>query len=129
MKKLVCLLIIATFVIAGCASNAGRGAGWGAGAGTIASVIAGKKGSTAALLIIGGALLGGAVGLAMDEQARQASMQPENRGKTVMVIEEEPDEDQGTDCHKVTKRSWKDGELIRETTEETCTGRKTTRTY
>lgn len=129
MKKLLCVSIITLFFIAGCASHTGRGAGVGAGAGTIASVIAGKSGSTAALLIIGGALLGGAIGLAMDEQAKTASMQPENRGKTVMVIEERPDETQGTNCHKVTERRWKDGHLVSETTKETCTGKKTTKTY
>jgi len=129
MKKLLCLFIVLTFIIAGCATNTGRGAGIGAGAGTIASVIAGKSGSTAALLIMGGALLGGAIGQVMDQQAQQASMQPQNRGKTVMVIEEQPDQTQGTDCQKVIKRSWKDGKLISETIEETCTGRKTTTTY
>ncbi|MDX1806864.1 MAG: hypothetical protein R3267_07550 [Paenisporosarcina sp.] len=129
MKKILCLLIILSFVVVGCASHTGRGAGIGAGAGTIASVIAGKKGSTAALLIMGGALLGGAIGMAMDEQARQASLQPQNRGKTVMVVEEEPDESQGTNCNKVTKRRWRDGKLLSETIEETCTGRLTTRTY
>jgi hypothetical protein len=131
MKKLCTLLIISVFMITlvGCATNTGRGAGLGAGAGTIASVIAGKSGSTAALLIMGGALLGGAIGQVMDQQAQQASMEPQNRGKTVMVIQEDPDESQGTNCSKVTKRSWRDGKLIRETTEETCTGRKTTRTY
>lgn len=127
MKKLICLLIIGVFLLAGCASHTGRGAGIGAGAGTIASVIAGKSGSTAALLIMGGALLGGAVGLAMDEQAKQVSMQPENRGKTVMVIEEEPN--QGTKCTKVTKRRWKDGNMLNETIEEICDGHKSTSTY
>lgn len=131
MKKILSIGMILTLVIAlyGCATNTGRGAGWGAGAGTVASVIAGKSGSTAALLIMGGALLGGAIGTVMDQQAREASMRPENRGKTVMVIEDEPDASQGTNCSKVTERRWRDGKLISETTEETCTGHKTTRTY
>jgi len=127
MKKLICLLIIGVFLLVGCASHTGRGAGIGAGAGTIASVIAGKSGSTAALLIMGGALLGGAVGLAMDEQAKQASMQPANHNKTVMVIEEQPD--QGTKCTKVTKRRWKNGTMIGETIEEVCDGHKNSTTY
>ena len=131
MKKTITLMIVIAFlfVISGCASNTSRGAGIGAGAGTIASVIAGKDGTTAALLIMGGTLLGGAIGHAMDEQARQASLQPQNRGKTVMIVEEEPDASQGTNCHKVTKRRWKDGNLLSETVEETCTGNKTTKTY
>ncbi len=129
MKKALCILIILAFVTAGCATRTGQGAGIGAGAGTIASVIAGKDGSTAALLIMGGALLGGAIGHVLDEQARQTSLQSENRGKTVMVVQDQPDETQGTNCNKITKRSWKDGKLISETVEETCTGRKTTTYY
>ena len=127
MKKVLYMLVVLSFIVAGCASNTSRGAGYGAGAGTIASVIAGKSGSTAALLIMGGALLGGAVGLAMDEQAKQASMQPANRNKTVMIVEEQPE--QGTNCTKVTKRRWKNGKMIGETIEEICDGRKSTKTY
>ena len=128
MKKLTCLIIISMFLIAGCASNAGRGAGIGAGAGTIASVIAGKSGATAALLIMGGALLGGAIGTVMDEQAKAASLQPENRGKQVMIIEESPI-NASTNCRKVTKKVWKDGNRISETTEEVCTGTRTSNSY
>ncbi len=128
MKKLLCVLIIAIFLTAGCASNTMRGGALGAGAGGIASIIAGKSGTTAALLIMGGALLGGLIGTAIDEQARAASLQPENRGKTVMVVEEYPNT-QGTDCHKVSKRRWRDGNLISDTVEEVCTGNQSTRTY
>jgi hypothetical protein len=128
MKKLACLLTIALFLFVGCATNRTmQGAGAGAGAGGLASIIAGKSGSTAALLIMGGALLGGLIGNTMDQQAQQASMQPENRGKTVMVIADEPK--QGTNCSKVTKRSWKDGKMINETIEEVCDGRKSTSNY
>lgn len=129
MKKLSCILAIVIFFIGGCSSSRTmQGGAIGAGAGGIASIIAGKSGSTAALLIMGGALLGGLIGNAMDEQAKTASLQPENRGKTVMVIEEHPTT-QGTNCHKVTKRSWKDGELIGDTVEEVCTGNQKTSTY
>ena len=129
MKKIIIILIIGAFltVTFGCATHTQRGAGIGAGAGTIASVIAGKKGSTAALLIMGGALLGGAIGSVMDEQARQASMQSQNYNKTVMVVEEEPSSK--TDCTKVTKRRWKNGKMIGETIEEICEGRKSSTIY
>ncbi len=127
MKKITCILIIGLFLVMGCATNTMRGAGWGAGAGTIASVISGKSGSTAALLIMGGALLGGAIGNVMDEQARQTSLQSGNRGKTVMVVEEEPIA--STKCSKVTKRRWKDGEMIGETIEEICTGNRKSSSY
>ena len=36
---------------------------------------------------------------------------------------------QQTNCHKVTKRTWKDGELIRETIEEVCEGEKQSKEY
>lgn len=129
MKKSICILMIISFLaLTGCASNTMRGGALGAGAGGIASIIAGKSGSTAALLIMGGALLGGLVGNAMDEQAKAVSLQPQNRGKTVMVVEEHPNTG-STNCHKVTKRHWKNGKMTHETTEEVCTGNKQTQTY
>jgi hypothetical protein len=36
---------------------------------------------------------------------------------------------QQTNCHKVTKRTWKDGELIKETIEEVCEGEKQSGEY
>ena len=127
MKKLIAvLLVLGLLVISGCATNQTRqGAMLGAGAGTIAAVIANKSPVTSALLIMGGALLGGAIGNSMDEQARQASIQ--NPSKKVVMIEEEPSA--RTDCRKVTKKEWKNGKMIAETTEEVCTGRKTENTY
>lgn len=131
MRKILSILLIGMFLMTtiGCATNKTmQGGALGAGAGGIASVIAGKSGSTAALLIMGGALLGGLVGNAMDQQAQQVSMQPQNRNKTVMVIEEHPNTG-STNCHKVTKRHWKNGKMTHETTEEVCTGNKKTNTY
>ena len=131
MKKSICILIIGLFLIMGCASNTMKGAGAGAGAGTIASVIAGKSGSTAALLIMGGALLGGAIGNVMDqmdEQAKTMSLQSENQNKTIMVVEEEPINSK-TKCSKVTKRKWKNGKMISETIEEICTGNRKSNVY
>jgi hypothetical protein len=131
MKKLLCLTIILAFLFTtiGCATNRTmQGAGVGAGAGTIASVIAGKSGSTAALLIMGGALFGGLIGNAMDEQAKAASMQSANRNKIVIAEEHHPNNG-STNCHKVTKRSWKNGTMIGETVEEVCNGNRKTSTY
>ena len=128
MKKLICLVVVSVFLFAGCATHTGQGAGVGAGAGTIASVIAGKSGTTAALLIMGGALLGGAIGASMDAQARNASLQSENRNKTIMVVEEEPT-NASTNCSKVTTKKWKNGEVISEVTEEKCRGERKSNTY
>jgi len=127
-KKLICIVTISLFLFIGCASNTQRGAGIGAGAGTIASVIAGKDGTTAALLIMGGALLGGLIGNTIDEQAKSASLQPENRNKTIMVVEEEPNK-ASTNCSKVTTKKWKNGNLISEVTEENCRGERKSNIY
>jgi chromate transport protein ChrA len=131
MKKLIAIAIIGMFLLTtvGCATNRTmQGAGVGAGAGTIASVIAGKSGKTSALLIMGGALLGGLIGNTLDQQAQQASMQPENRNKSVIVVEEEPSNAR-TNCNKVTKKTWKNGSLISETTEEVCRGERQSNIY
>ena len=129
MKKLIVIAIIAIFLTVGCATNRTMtGAGVGAGAGGIASVIAGKSGSTAALLIMGGALLGGLVGNTMDQQAQAMSQEPANRGKSIVVVEEGPTNSQ-TKCRKVTKKTWKDGNRVSETTEEVCTGNRTSNVY
>jgi len=129
MKKLIVIAIALMFLTVGCATNRTMGgAGVGAGAGTIASVIAGKSGSTAALLIMGGALLGGVIGNTMDQQAQTMSQQPENRGKSIVVVEESPT-NASTQCRKVTKKTYKDGNRVSETTEEVCTGNRTSNVY
>jgi chromate transport protein ChrA len=128
MKKLTAILMVMVLglVISGCATNNTRqGAMMGAGAGTIAAVIANRSPVTSAILIMGGMLLGGAIGNEMDEQAKQASLRHPN--KRVLIVEEEPTE--RTDCKKVTTKEWKNGKIIKETTREVCTGKKTSNTY
>jgi hypothetical protein len=128
MKKVICLLIVVALLSMGCtASRTMQGGAIGAGAGAIGSVIAGASGSSAALIIMGGALLGGVIGNIADEQAKRVSLQPENRNKTVVVMENEPST--STNCTKVTKRYWKNGKMTSEVIEETCDGRKRTNTY
>ena len=130
MKKTFAILFTLVFglvIISGCATNNTRqGAMLGAGAGTIAAVLANKSPVTSALLILGGTVLGGAIGNEMDEQARQASLQ--NPSKKVIMVEEEPSNSR-TDCRKVTKKEWKNGKLISETTNEVCTGTRSSNTY
>ena len=129
MKRAIAIfLVMGLIFISGCANNYTRqGAMMGAGAGTIAAVLADTSSPTSAILILGGALLGGAIGNEMDEQerARQASLQHTN--KKVLLVEEEPTE--RTDCKKVTTTEWKNGNKIAEYTKEVCTGRKTSNTY
>lgn len=132
MRKLIVIAIIAMFLTAGCATNKTMtGAGVGAGAGGLASVIAGKSGSTAGLLIMGGALLGGLIGNTMDQydkQAQTTSLQPQNRGQIVTQTVAAPT-NANTNCRKVTTKKWKDGNRISEITEEVCTGNRTSNTY
>lgn len=125
---IIMVMVFGLVILSGCATNRTReGAAWGAGAGTIAAVLLDKSTATSALLILGGALLGGAIGNEMDEQerARQASMQHPN--KKVLLVEESATE--RTDCKKVTTTTWKNGKQIKTETREVCTGKKTTNTY
>lgn len=121
MKKLIAIIMVMVFglvILSGCATNRTReGAAWGAGAGTIAAVLLDKSTATSALLILGGALLGGAIGNEMDEQerARQVSMQ--NPNKKVLLVAEEPSNER-TDCKKVTTTTWKNGKQIKTETKE-----------
>jgi len=131
MKKLFAILLLGIFLLTtvGCATNRTMtGAGVGAGAGGLASIIAGKSGSTAGLLIMGGALLGGLIGNAMDQEAQKLSAQPQNQNKIIIAEEHHPNTG-STNCHKVTKRHWKNGTMTHETTEEVCTGNKKSNTY
>ena len=129
MKRILIIMLIATFLFVGCATNKTmQGAGIGAGAGTIISVIAGKSGGDAALWILGGALAGGLIGNLADQADQQAKqLSTENRGKVYVAQTEEPTSK--TNCRKVTKRNWKNGSLISETTEEVCTGNRQSNTY
>jgi chromate transport protein ChrA len=128
MKKLVIILSLSLILLIGCATNNTRqGAMLGAGAGTIAAVLADKSPATSALFILGGALLGGAIGNEMDEQERARQVSIQNPTKKIVMVEEE--DTQRTDCKKVTTREWKNGKLLSETTQEVCTGKKTTSTY
>jgi uncharacterized protein YcfJ len=134
MKNLIVIAMIAMFLTVGCATNRTmQGGGIGAGIGTIASVIAGKSGKNAALLIMGGALAGGLIGNTMDQQAQAVSQQPENRGKQVIIVEDGPTYskrgDASTECRKVTKKTWVNGNRTAETTEEVCTSNRTSNSY
>ena len=51
----------------------------------------------------------------------------DNRGRAVEAIPVQ--NDQQTNCRKVTKRQWDNGQLLSETVEEICEGEMTTRAY
>ena len=79
MKKIIAVLIVASFTAAGCgdATKTKKGAGWGAAAGTLAgagigAAVGGKKGAAIGAgsgLVLGG-LTGAAIGRYMDNQER-----------------------------------------------------------
>jgi len=51
----------------------------------------------------------------------------DDRGQAVEAIPVQGS--QATNCRKVTKRHWDNGQLISETVEEICEGEKTTKDY
>jgi uncharacterized protein YcfJ len=139
------LMYVATFFVilslAACATgrdryNTQRGAAIGAGLGAVAGQAIGRD-TEATLLGAGvGTVLGAIMGNAVDqshEATREAAMTNErvvyydNRGGAVEAIPGPAD--QHTDCRKVTKRVWENGELVSEKIEESCQGEKFSRDY
>jgi len=137
---IISLALIA--VIASCASipkdryNTQKGAAIGAGAGALIGQAIGHNTEGTLIGLAAGTVLGALVGNAIDqdyEVAREAAYYDkrvvyyDREGSAVEAIP--MGVNQQTNCHKVTKRTWKDGELIRETIEEVCEGEKQSRDY
>ena len=116
--------------------NTQRGAAIGAGMGAVAGQAIGRN-TEATLLGAGiGTLLGAIIGNAADqshEAAREAAMTNkrvvyyDDQGGAVEAIPGPVD--QHTECRKVTKRIWENGELVSEKIEEVCEGEKFSRDY
>lgn len=136
----IVLMIVA--VIGSCASiprdryNTQRGALIGAGAGALMGQAIGRNTEGTLMGLAAGTVLGALVGNAVDQDyaaARDAALYEEkvgyydNQGGVVEAIPSEVN--QQTNCHKVTKRTWKDGKLIKETIEEVCEGEKQSGEY
>jgi uncharacterized protein YcfJ len=137
---IISLALIA--VIASCASipkdryNTQKGAAIGAGAGALIGQAIGHDTEGTLIGLAAGTVLGALVGNAIDqdyEVAREAAYYDkrvvyyDREGSAVEAIP--MGVNQQTNCHKVTKRTWKDGKLIRETIEEVCEGEKQSRDY
>lgn len=137
---IISLVLIA--VIASCASipkdryNTQKGAAIGAGAGALIGQAIGHDTEGTLIGLAAGTVLGALVGNAIDqdyEVAREAAYYDkrvvyyDREGSAVEAIP--MGVNQQTNCHKVTKRTWKDGKLIRETIEEVCEGEKQSSDY
>ena len=113
-----------------------KGALIGAGAGALMGQAIGRDIEGTLMGLAAGRVLGALVGNGMDQDdaaARDAALYEkkvvyyDNQGAAVEAIPSEVN--QQTNCHKVTKRTWKDGKLIKETIEEVCEGEKQSGEY
>jgi len=116
--------------------NTQRGAAIGAGIGALLGQAIGRD-TEGTLLGAGiGTVVGAIAGNAIDQDyqaARDAALinkrvvYVDDRGRAVEAIPFQTN--QQTNCRKITKRHWDNGQLISETTEEICEGEKTSRNY
>ena len=140
--SLIVLLISVAFLSVSCATtqpdryNTQRGAVIGAGVGALMGQAIGRD-TEGTLLGAGiGTLVGAIVGNAVDQEHQAARDAARTNKRVVYVdrggraVEAIPvQNDQQTNCRKVTKRQWDNGQLISETVEGICEGEKTTRDY
>lgn len=134
MKKLFVFLfiLIVSAVLVSCAYppdryNTQRGALVGAGAGALLGQAIGHNTGGTLIGLAAGTILGGLVGNAVD-QDYQAARDAAQYQKPVIyydkngaAVEAIPGAyDQKSNCRKVTRRTWKDGQIVSETVEEIC---------
>ena len=136
------LLIVLTLFSVSCATtqpdryNTQRGAVIGAGIGALMGQAIGRD-AEATLLGAGiGTLVGAIAGNAADQEYQAARDAARTNKRIVYVdrggraVEAIPAQnDQQTNCRKITKRQWDNGQLISETVEEICEGEKTSGNY
>ena len=141
-KTIWVFLMILIIAVASCASipkdryNTQKGAAMGAGAGALIGQAIGRDTEGTLIGMAAGTVFGALVGNAMDQDyaaAREAAYYDKQvvyYDKEGTAVEAIPSGiDQQTNCHKVTKRTWRDGELIKETIEEVCEGDRHSREY
>jgi outer membrane lipoprotein SlyB len=144
MKKYTLFVLFLSIMIlsASCATipedryNTQKGAAIGAGIGALLGQAIGRD-TEGTLLGAGiGTVIGAIAGNAVDQDyqaARDAAMlnkrvvYVDDQGRAVEAIPVQSS--QQTNCRKVTKRHWDNGQLISETIEEICEGEKTTKDY
>jgi len=139
---MIILLFSLLFLSVSCATtqpdryNTQRGALIGAGVGALMGQAIGRD-TEGTLLGAGiGTLVGAIAGNAVDQEHQAAKdaartnkrvVYLDRRGRAVEAIPVQ--NDQQTNCRKVTKRQWDNGQLISETVEEICEGEKRTGNY
>lgn len=140
-KIMTTLLLSLLFFTVSCATtpdryNTQRGAAIGAGIGALLGQAIGRD-TEGTLLGAGiGTVVGAIAGNAIDQDyqaARDAArinkrvVYVDDRGRAVEAIPVQTS--QQTNCRKITKRHWDNGQLISETVEEICEGERTTGDY
>ena len=144
MKNRISIMffICAIFTLVSCATvpddryNTQKGAALGGGLGALLGQAIGRD-SEATLLGAGiGTVVGALAGNARDQEyqaARDAAainkrvIYVDKQGRAVEAIPVQGS--QQTNCRKVTKRQWDNGQMVSETIEEICEGEKTSRAY
>lgn len=144
MKNNILSIIIISlmFLSVSCATvpqdryNTQKGAAIGAGIGALLGQAIGRD-TEGTLLGAGiGTVVGAIAGNAVD-QDHQAARDAAMLNKRVVYIDDQGQAveaipvqgSQQTNCRKVTKRHWDNGQLISETIEEICEGEKTSKDY
>jgi len=141
-RKISILLVFCIIFMASCATvpddryNTQKGAVIGGGLGALLGQAIGGD-SEATLLGAGiGTVVGALAGNARDQEhqaARDAAainkrvIYVDTQGRAVEAIPVQSS--QQTDCRKVTKRQWDNGQMVSETIEEICEGEKRSRDY
>jgi uncharacterized protein YcfJ len=141
-KKTLSILLLSLMLLSvSCATtpdryNTQKGAAIGAGIGALLGQAIGRD-TEGTLLGAGiGTVFGAIAGNAIDQDyqaARDAALinkrvvYVDDRGRAVEAIPVQSD--QQTNCRKITKRHWDNGQLISETIEEICEGEKRTSDY
>ena len=141
-KNLTILLLSLMLLSVSCATtpdryNTQKGAAIGAGIGALLGQAIGRD-TEGTLLGAGiGTVVGAIAGNAIDQDyqaARDAALinkrvvYVDDRGRAVEAIPVQSSNQQ-TNCRKITKRHWDNGQLISETIEEICEGEKRTSDY
>lgn len=119
MKNWIMVVILCLFTIGCVSSNAQKGAVLGGLGGMAGSALGKGDRSTTAIIGGVGAVTGYLIGNEMDKA---------NNRQNQHVTPAYNNNNQQTNCRKVTKRTYENGQVV-ETIEEICEGRKVTDTY
>ena len=144
MKRIIAglLPLLLLLLITACATvpedryNTQKGAAIGAGIGALLGQAIGRDAEGTLLGAGIGTVVGAIAGNAVDQDYQAARDAAALNKRVIYVdrggraVEAIPVQDsQETNCRKITKRQWDNGQLISESVEEICEGEKRTRDY